>query len=146
MRMKHLFFLFMVMMAMAINTPAQTTIAFTYDAGGNMIQRQVQVVPPSPNARFNGVKLDSTEIMPPLDFKVYPNPAQTIVNIEGKLPENCPEAKLQLLNVNGQVLKTGVYTGQTKQQDVSDLKSGIYFLEIIYSKKQKSTYKLIVNN
>jgi hypothetical protein len=130
-------------------TKAQTnSIVFTYDAAGNVIQRELQVLPPCPTCeRFSfQTPKDSTEVSPPLDFKIYPNPAQNIVTIEGKLPKDCQEARVQLINSTGQLLKTTTYTGNIKTIDVSDLKYGIYLLEIIYSKKQKSTYKIVVTN
>ncbi len=130
-----------------IKSKSQTTIAFSYDAAGNMIQRQVQVIPPiPPGARFAYNEKDSANIDPNVNFKIYPNPAQTFVNIEGDLPEDTKEAKWQLLNNTGQVLKTGVYDGTTQNVSVQDLIAGIYLLEIRYNKKQNSTYKIIITN
>jgi hypothetical protein len=122
---------------------AQTTIAFTYDAAGNMIERKLQVLL---SARVGDFAIDSIEIAPPLNFKVYPNPAQSFVNIEGELPPDVKEAEWQLQNNVGQVLKTGSYNGVATQINVQDLKAGVYPLVIIYSKKQRVTYKLIVSN
>lgn len=133
------------------NIKGQTnSLAFTYDAAGNMVQRQLQVIPPPPPCpscqKLANNNKDSNEVSPPINFKIYPNPAQTYVTIEGKLPENCVEANVQLLSSTGQVLKTDIYNSEIKTINVSDLKNGIYFMEIIYNKKQKSTYKIIVTN
>ena len=143
--MKKLLFLTLIAFCFTNKTKAQTSVVFTYDAAGNMIERKIQVIIPIPGARLSN-PLDSTEVPPPLNFKIYPNPAQNYVTIEGRLPENCDEAKVQVINSTGQLLKTTTYTGDTKTVDVSDLKNGIYVLEIIYSKKQKSTYKIVVTN
>lgn len=126
------------------------TLVFTYDAAGNMIKRQLQIVPPIPpgNARF-GTPInpkDSSEVAPPLAFKVYPNPAQLMVTLDGELPKEVSEAKIRLLTTNGQVLKEDTYTGNFKQLDVSQFKNGSYLLEVQYSKKQRSTYHLIISN
>ncbi len=146
--MKKLIFINLFLLCLIYKTKAQTSIVFTYDAAGNMIQRKIQVIIPAPGARFINPNnpQDSSEVAPPLNFKIYPNPAQNYVTIEGKLPENCNEAKVIISTSTGQLLKTTTYTGDTKTVDVSDLKNGIYLLEIIYSKKQKSTYKIVVTN
>ncbi len=146
--MKQLLITLITSLSLHANLNAQTTIAFTYDAAGNMIQRQVLVIPPIPNggARFANTPKDSSEIAPPLNFKIYPNPAQTYVNIEGELPKEVSEAKWQLLSSTGQVLKTGTYNGTLQSVSVQDLKSGLYMLEILYNKKQRSTYKIVVSN
>jgi hypothetical protein len=131
-------------------TKAQT-LNFTYDAGGNMVQRQLQIVPPLPpggGARF-GTPIsanDSTQVAPPINFKLFPNPASKSVTMEGDLPEGMSEVKFVVMNSTGQIVKQGIYSGKTQQLDVSDLKSGVYLIDLQYSKKQRSTYRLIINN
>ncbi len=148
--MKKLFAIKMFVLLMLLNISGKgqdrNTFAFSYDAAGNVIQRQLQIMPPLPGGRLGKFEKDSIETIPPVSFKIYPNPAQTFVTIEGELPVNCTEAKVQLLNSNGQILKTTTYNSEIKTIDVSDLKNGMYLLEIIYNKKQKSTYKIIVTN
>ena len=126
----------------AIDTiKAQTAdIIFNYDEAGNLIQRKIQVMPGARIGKFN-TPIDSSRV-----FKVYPNPSNSFVRIEGPLPEGTSQGEMSLLSITGQVLKTDVYTGQTKTLMVSDLKPGLYVLEIKYSKTQKSTYKIIVSN
>lgn len=120
------------------------TIVFSYDKGGNMIERKLQVMAGARVGNFNS-PIDSIQAET-LSFKVFPNPTNTSITIEGQLPSDISEAKIHLLNVGGQVLKQDLYTGQSKSLNVQDLKSGIYFLELIYSQKKKSTYKIIVTN
>ncbi len=119
----------------------EVTINFGYDAAGNMTQRSIQVMM---GGRFSGPPTKKDSLQRP--FNVFPNPTNQYLNIEGPLPENTNSGELILLNVNGQVVKKDVYTGQAKSLPVSDLKPGMYLLEIQYSKKQKSTYKIIINN
>lgn len=132
-----------VLLFLGLMSRAQSTIVFTYDAAGNMIERKVQI---TINARLGNFEKDSSEVPPPLSFNIYPNPAQTYVNIEGSLPENLKEATWQIQNTAGQLLKSGIYNGILTQINVQDLKSGVYPLVIMYNKKQKSTYKIIVTN
>lgn len=120
------------------------TISFSYDGSGNMTQRSVQVLM---GGRFgNFVTRDSTVIPPPLNFKIYPNPTNAFLNIEGDLPENTQEAQVLITNMNGQVLKRDIYRGALKTIAVNDLASGAYLLNIQYSKEKKSTYKIIITN
>ena len=148
--MKQIKFIIAIFLFFSLKTKSQTNVVFSYDNAGNIIQRQIQIMPPLPGGGGRYINPDSSKdtnnITTPINFKIYPNPAQTYLTIEGNLPENTNEAKLQLLSNTGQVLKTNFYTGETKTVDVSDLKNGIYLLEIIYSKKQKSTYKIIITN
>ena len=122
-------------------------IVFTYDNAGNTVQRQVQVMP-SVDARFSNpfgsdIKKDSSDVV---QFKVYPNPAKEIVNIEGELPKGIESAKVFLFNNSGQVLKTDEYFGVIKPINVNDLKAGLYYLQIKYSKDHSAAYKIIITN
>jgi hypothetical protein len=117
------------------------SFSYSYDAGGNMTQRQLQLIFSSRMGRFTTA--DSTLL---LNFKIYPNPTNQFLNIEGPLPEDVTSADVRLLNLNGQVLKTEVYTGQLKTLPVSDLNNGMYLLEINYSKEKRTTYKIIVTH
>lgn len=61
-------------------------------------------------------------------FKVYPNPASSLLNIEG----NVMIQKVSLIDINGRALKEFNFdmpTSQT-QMNLIDLTSGIYFLKI----------------
>jgi hypothetical protein len=119
----------------------EDNVVFSYDAAGNIIERGIQVMPGGRIGNFNAPK-DSAQ----REFKVFPNPTNQFLTIEGTLPENTTSGELSLINMNGQVLKKDSYAGQSKTMTVNDLKPGMYLLEIRYSKKEKSTYKIIVNN
>jgi hypothetical protein len=119
------------------------TIAFSYDENGRMIQKKIQVFQ---LGRFRSPYQPSdTVVEQKLDFKIYPNPTNDYLFIEGELPAGVKEAQINISNVSGQTLKSDVYTGQQKRVLVSDLVQGIYVLEMVYSKKEKNTYKIIVN-
>jgi hypothetical protein len=149
--MKRYIFILTTCLAIVLNTGLTAqTFNFTYDAGGNMIQRQLQITPPiaPPGAKFGAPisKTDSTQVAPPLNFKLYPNPAQTYINLEGDLPEGITEAKVVVFTSTGQVVKEELYKGKLQQIDVSSLKNGLYVIDIQYSKTQRSTYRLIISN
>lgn len=135
-----------VLLAAVLTSNAQeNTINFSYDEGGNTVERKLQVVIGGRIGQFNTPN-DSLKPYFPNGFKVYPNPTNTNLNVEGELPEGITEAQMTLFNINGQALKKEYYHGQPKAINVSDVKSGMYLLEIKYSEKKRGTYKIIVTN
>ncbi len=127
---------------------AQSVIAFSYDNAGNVIQRKLTVMPPSQRPGFQSPLSHSEQkdSLNQIEFKVFPNPTNDLINIEGPLPEGVVDAKLYLINNGGQVMKSDIYNGTLKQVIVNDLKPGIYYLEVNYSKKHSSNYKIIITN
>jgi hypothetical protein len=126
------------------NTKAQNVVSFSYDGAGNMVQRQVNVsfqAKVTPPILKDSIAPDQTPV-----FIVFPNPTKDFVNVSGALPDGSTEAKLFLMNISGQVLKTDSYNGEAKSVPVNDLKPGIYFLQVVYSKDHSSNYKIIITN
>lgn len=79
-------------------------------------------------------------------FKVYPNPTNTDLYIEGNLPNEIKEAKVNILNSNGQRIKNEVFNGGLKKIDVAELKSGVYIMELQFSDKDRRVFKVIITN
>lgn len=147
MKQYRLFILFCVL-SNCIVTNAQTNIGFTYDNSGNIIERKLLIQNNRPNAPVINPKPHSEEkdSMNVLEFKIYPNPTNDFVIIDGSLPNDCKSAKLYLINNSGQILLKDNYDGSSKSINVQDLKPGVYYLEINYSKKKSSNYKVIISN
>jgi glycosidase len=75
------------------------------------------------------------------EIKVYPNPAMNYLIIERVTNE---EADIRILSFSGQLIKSlKLENGQTRI-DVSSLKKGIYFLQLIEGRQSK-TIKLLKN-
>lgn len=123
-------------MLFCVNLFSQNAIKFDYDAGGNMTQRYIQVV----SLRIAKPINDSL-----LQFSVYPNPAKEQITIEGPLDNNTKEAQVLLYNINGAVVKQDTYNGTKKTYPLTGFKTGIYFLEVQYSKKQSSSYRIVIS-
>ena len=68
-------------------------------------------------------------------FKVYPNPANGIINLSG-----CQSNEYHITNTMGQTLKIGRIEGENQQINVSQLPNGLYFITIA-----EETKKLIIN-
>ena len=65
-------------------------------------------------------------IFNPIEFSVYPNPSDNLLNIKVPIEFN---GDYTLLNHLGQIAAKGTFIRATSI-DISDLKSGIYYLEL----------------
>ncbi|TAE50111.1 MAG: T9SS C-terminal target domain-containing protein, partial [Cytophagales bacterium] len=75
-----------------------------------------------------------------LQVKIYPNPAQDYVVIEGD--ESLDKAKVVLLSIEGQIIKETDFSKAVTLQ-LNELPKGLYILKII-GKMQISHHKIIV--
>ncbi len=72
------------------------------------------------------------------DFKIYPNPAHDIINIE--LHDGQELEQVNIYNVLGRHL----YTGSTSHIDVSRLSSGMYLLEVTTKTEERAVKRIII--
>ena len=79
-----------------------------------------------------------------VNIKVYPNPANDRVLVSFN---NEKVNKLNIINLQGKTILTKEIQEKTKQIDleISNLKEGIYFIELILDDNRKHRKKLIVN-
>lgn len=76
-------------------------------------------------------------------FKVYPNPASEILSVQHT---PLSKMKFRLLNMKGEIMKTGIPDFSSKTViTVDDLESGIYLLEIIPTKGQTFVQRIVIN-
>ncbi len=80
------------------------------------------------NSIWGGPKYISVEENKLLGIKIYPNPATNILNIN--VPTFVDVADLRLLNISGQVVLKTQLLSDKNQIQISELPSGVYFLEI----------------
>lgn len=144
--MKKLIFLSFCFVFCFFKSNAQNTVNFAYDNAGNLTQRSVQVIPISNNRLTNPISKDSSITDKTPVLKIYPNPSNDVVNIEGQINNDNSIAELFLRNNNGMVIRKDNYDGRLKTIKVSDLASGIYFLEIKYAEKKSVNYKIVIAN
>ncbi|WP_170265004.1 T9SS type A sorting domain-containing protein [Salibacter halophilus] len=86
------------------------------------------------NDTFVGKGRDLTENR----LNVYPNPAESFVNIE----KDKTDSHIQILNVQGQVVWTEKSNSKKSKVDINDLTPGMYF--ILVEGDEQSAQKLIV--
>lgn len=61
------------------------------------------------------------------NFKVYPNPATTVVNLSSK--NNTTINQVQITDLNGRVIKSIAVNEVVTQINIADLNAGVYFLK-----------------
>jgi len=69
----------------------------------------------------------STDEIDTNNFSIYPNPTNSIINIEVEMIQ---DLDFQLLNLTGQAVLNGSFNSNTHQVDISRLTEGVYFLKI----------------
>lgn len=74
-------------------------------------------------------------------FKVYPNPATSIVNLQ---TEGLDSYKLRVTDLSGKVMLTRDFSGIENSLDISNFASGVYFFEI-NSGSNSETIKIMKN-
>lgn len=82
----------------------------------------------------------STESFFASNFKVYPNPAQNVLNIDAKA--NMSLTNVELTDLNGRVVKAMDVSGVSTQLNISDVNAGMYFLKVT-SNEGVGTSKII---
>ncbi len=74
------------------------------------------------------------ELASNVSFNIYPNPATTIINLD--LSElNNTATTIKLYDVTGKMVKTVSTTEKTLAIDRGDLRSGIYFVQVLVADK-----------
>jgi hypothetical protein len=68
---------------------------------------------------------------------VYPNPASSILNIDGMRSSD----KIQLLDIQGKIVLDG--SQQSKSLDISELEKGVYLLRVTREGKHVQTIKIL---
>lgn len=77
-------------------------------------------------------------------FNIYPNPSNSVINIE--LPKNENIEICKVYSTPGELLKTvTVMKNDAVSIDVSAFKNGLYFLEFMDSTNRLFRYKFIIN-
>jgi hypothetical protein len=84
--------------------------------------------------------IDNTDVneIAAQNVKVYPNPASSVINIEGI--DNYNNLDVKIVNVQGQVVKE---VPNTLEINVSDINTGVYFIKIDLD-GQQSIQKIVI--
>lgn len=89
---------------------------------------------------LNPLSTNRIAAMKTIDWTVYPNPTNGLLNIH---LEEFVEGSLQIINVTGQVLYQEQLKSMNHQLDISNLNTGIYFVQFLNKKGQFISQKII---
>ncbi len=118
----------------------------TYDKNNNIINDPWTT--PYPSSGFdldavgviNQAAVGIHELSYHNNFKIYPNPANSVFNISSALTSL---AELKILNAQGiEVKQQSLVNNNVTEVNISDLSCGVYFL-YLYEDNYKTVYKLI---
>ncbi len=76
-----------------------------------------------------------------LNVQVFPNP--TVENLTIQIPESLKNGSLVLYTTDGKVARSTSALDLTTTLDVSDLSSGMYFLNVIAGTERIKTFKVV---
>ena len=82
------------------------------------------------NIRINSIETSVENINNRLNFEIYPNPATDFINMDFRSTTNSPLI-INIYNLEGRKMKTVSLQAPNNQIDVSDLPSGMYYLNFI---------------
>lgn len=143
-------FLLLLCSFVALNTFSQQKISFDYDASGNQIKRWWCSNCHSKNSNPKSIEQLNSEDLVKFDeqdlFSYYPNPVKEELYLKWqstKVEEVIQSIKIY--NSNGSLLKTIETSVSTNFQTISfqSYPTGIYFLELGYSKGSSKSIKII---
>ncbi|MCF8231839.1 MAG: alkaline phosphatase [Bacteroidales bacterium] len=77
--------------------------------------------------------LEAGEAVPENTFQIYPNPARDVVKLS--IPRKDKSYKMLINNVKGNTVYSAGNLKRDHQIDVSNLSSGIYFINVIFDKR-----------
>lgn len=117
--------------------PAVYNARFLYSAyNGPSYFEDDELCNPGISARYNSIVTN---------YKVYPNPAQEVLNIERMGGEE-NEARLEIRNVTGTLVRSAQIRESVQQIQVSDMAPGLYLYQVFEVGKMVHSGKLIIKN
>jgi hypothetical protein len=121
-------------------TTAQSILDFTNNATRH-IDGMDYIMPDGTIRQMQVVVSDDNPVT--IELKVYPNPANSIINVEYKLSETYSSASISLLDVSGRRIQNYNVSGNLLTITPYALSNGIYFITLTVDGKQLKTQKLI---
>ena len=74
-------------------------------------------------------------------FSIYPNPTSTILHID--FEEFNSETNFQITSVNGEIVMNGLLENQSNEVNISELKNGIYFINVLLNNQMTKTERIV---
>ncbi len=133
---------------------AQGIIKFTYDANtGNQLTRELCLLCPPPTGKpareikeIEALTDEDLQKFSPEDvISYYPNPVKEELYLKWELIGDNTVSSIQVFSITGQVLKNYNALDRTNNVNIpfQELSSGIYLVQLNYSKGEPKTIKII---
>jgi len=132
--------------------------SMSYDANGNR-ENRVQlksitnpvtgtdsaVIAVADSALLNAINADKEEALATEQsiINVYPNPASD--NVVVSYSASCPECLIRIFNVEARQVYEAKGIDKQTEIDISNLKSGVYYLSIITEDGKRQGWKIVKN-
>jgi len=143
----------LILFGMTIFSNAQQKIAFTYDAAGNQIRRELCLSGCDPLAKPEKeikeiealVDEDLLKFSKQDRISYYPNPVREELYLKWELTNDTAVSSIEVINMNGQILKKMSNLQQLTTQNLAfvEYPSGIYLVVLNYSNGKQETIKII---
>ncbi|MFK7772528.1 MAG: T9SS type A sorting domain-containing protein [Saprospiraceae bacterium] len=72
----------------------------------------------------------SVSNLEPIDFKLYPNPTTTEINLEGK---NLPDSQIQIIDLSGKVVLLEKVNSEKWQTNIAALPNGFFWIQVTHN-------------
>jgi len=151
------------MMAMAAEAQTLYNISYKYDQSGNRYERRctLQVAKMAQNELNDSITPKDTAIMNEIlagiqdstaqnsalteqsIINVYPNPTSDKVVVS--YTASCPKCVLRIFNIEAKQVYEAKSINKETEIDVSNLKSGVYYLSITTEDGKRQGWKIVKN-
>jgi len=139
---KILSILFISLLCVLVQVQAQTTVGFTYDLDGNMIQRKI-VIFTSPSVKPENKDTASvSDITGEQKINIYPNPTHGLFKVAIKILDSKQKNYFLLYSLSGTKLQQQNISDINTEINISNYAAGTYLLDVILGDKV-SRWKII---
>ena len=132
-----------ILTCMALQTHAQQSLSYAYDAAGNRIGRTIVLGTRASNALQN--QTDSVffhEMLAEKQLKIYPNPVQSELTLSIKGYQSSMWGEFSILTLGGALLKKGEIRSEMTTINMGSYQPGTYILNIQLN-GQPTSWKVI---
>jgi hypothetical protein len=124
------------------NLQAQSTVGFSYDLDGNMVERKVVIMyAPAVKGEMKDT-VSVSDIIGEQKIIIYPNPTRGLFQIAVKTLDSKQKNYYLLYSLSGAKLQQQNISERSMDIDISDFPKGVYLLDVVLGDKV-SRWKVI---
>lgn len=145
--MKKIYFCLSLLLFPLLST-AQSKIAYTYDAAGNRVKREIIMQAPKAKAKRQTINTERqafSDMLHEHSVKIYPNPTDGFLKVCISGLKGTDKCSLGIYTTQGAQIMTDDMRTDNFDIDISSQPTGIYLLRITIN-NSSTTWKIIKNN